>query len=94
MGRRLAIKSLLKLVRDKDRQLEAFNERMVQLAGQVGFLQAKLQEAEAQIKLLHPPKPTSPNSGQHYGANLEHEKADEGRPPHHRGWPRIWPWKG
>jgi len=94
MGRRLAVKSLLKLVRDKDRQLEASNERMVQLAGQVGFLQAKLQEAEGQIKLLQPPKPTSPNSSQHDGADLEQEKADEGRQPHHRWWRRVWPWKG
>ena len=47
---------LLELLEAERREYAALVQRTEQLVGQVGFLQAKLQDAEAQIKLLMAPK--------------------------------------
>jgi hypothetical protein len=43
------------MVREKDQQLVAANDRITQMAGQLGFLQAQVQERDNQIKLLQAP---------------------------------------
>ena len=45
----------LAMVREKDQQLVAANDRITQMAGQLGFLQAQVQERDATIKLLQAP---------------------------------------
>ncbi|MAG37545.1 MAG: hypothetical protein CL878_15015 [Dehalococcoidia bacterium] len=73
--------------------IERLHGENSQLSGQVGFLQAKLQDAEEQIKLLQPPPPEppeiaadGPDSGE--GAEAEQDTTEE---PQRRWW-RLWRW--
>ncbi|MAE28207.1 MAG: hypothetical protein CMJ87_04380 [Planctomycetes bacterium] len=84
-----AIRDALALVREKDQQFIAAHEQIGQLSGQVGFLQAKLQDSEAQnqqlqdqIKLLQ-----APPAEQDEGDDPDPE------PTPRRWWHRLWPWK-
>ncbi len=51
---------LLELLEDERRERAALVQRNEQLAGQLGFVQAKLQDAEEQIRLLSAPKDEAP----------------------------------
>jgi len=51
---------LILLLRDLTDRLDRVSNEKVQLAGQVGFLQAQLQQAQAEILLLKSPPPPAP----------------------------------
>ena len=51
---------VLEMLETERRSRDALEQRNEQLAGQVGFLQAKLQDAERQIALLSAPKDEAP----------------------------------
>ena len=56
----LGIAELAALVRERDAAMREKDEKVTQLAGQVGFLQAQLQQAQEQVKLLQAPPDDEP----------------------------------
>ena len=56
------VMKLLDMLETERRSRDALEQRNEQLAGQVGFLQAKLQDAERQIALLSAPKDEAPQA--------------------------------
>ena len=75
-------KLIASLSRERDQRVEEKEQKVQQLSGQVGFLQAKLQDTEKQLKLLQPPRievtSISPDSIQ--------QTTDDGAP---NRWSRI-----
>jgi hypothetical protein len=59
-----ALQDALDLAAQLQRENAAIVSRNEQLAGQVGFLQAKLQDAERQIALLSAPKDDAPSAAE------------------------------
>src|SRR5919202_5304631 len=74
-----ALQDALDLAAQLQRENAAIVSRNEQLAGQVGFLQAKLQDAERQIALLSAPRDDAPSA-------VEPASAQPKRPP---WWRRL-----
>lgn len=66
------------LARERDQRVDEKEQQVLQLSGQVGFLQAKLQDAEEQLKLLQAP-PSSLDEGSAGGpdSSTEHPPAPD-----------------
>src|SRR5919202_1400147 len=74
-----ALQDAIELAAQLQRENAAIVSRNEQLAGQVGFLQAKLQDAERQIALLSAPRDDAPSA-------VEPASAQPKRPP---WWRRL-----
>ncbi len=55
-----SLRAALDLVREKDQQVTGLNERIMQISGQVGFLQSENGQLKEQVKLLQAPPPDEP----------------------------------
>jgi hypothetical protein len=76
------LSELVRLIQEQERRLE-------QYAGQIGYLQAKLQAAEARILELEAPKEAVREVANRPTPSEHGAKADSKRPPR-RPWWRIW----